>query len=145
MKSFKSSSGSASSGQLYILVNGVLTPVGIDKTNPANTVAIPTLEAAQVVDHQVFDTASTPISNASWVQFVASTSTYYGQISIVNKTGTELQLATGASGSEVALMNIPSDGVPRSPVDIKAGTRLSLKATQATTASAGLIELNGFA
>lgn len=83
------------------------------------------------------DASTTNITNAAYVQVLASTAAAANSLYINNATGQPLVLATGAAGSEVDQIYIPAGGWSNQyNLQIAASTRVSVKSL-GTTASTG--------
>jgi hypothetical protein len=86
--------------------------------------------------------SSTNVTTGAWVQLLASVgATAIKEIEIFDSSGETLELGIGASGSEVVQSYIIPGGNGRIPLQIPAGTRLSIKAVSAT-ANSGEIVVN---
>lgn len=93
----------------------------------------------------LLDTSSTNITNAAYVQILASTGDAIVAMTVFNGTGRALKMATGGGGSEVDYIYIPPGGYDTViPVNIAAATRLTLRNLEASTANAGLVVINLF-
>jgi hypothetical protein len=84
------------------------------------------------------DTASTNISNITYLQLIASTSQTTVKIQVIEDIGEFMALYTGASSSEVLLCALPLGG-GEVEVTIPAGTRISVKSLNNTISSGKLI------
>ena len=72
-----------------------------------------------------------PVTTSAWVQLIASTSVVANKVAIFDSCGQTMQLGFGAAGSEVQNLIIPPGG-GGFPLNIPAGTRISLRAISAT-------------
>lgn len=87
---------------------------------------------------------STPVTTAAYTQLVASTSAEINVLDIFDSSGETLVLAVGAAASEVNQIYIFPGGNGRIELLIPAGSRISVKAISANTASGELL-INGLA
>jgi hypothetical protein len=87
------------------------------------------------------DYTVTPVTTGAWVQLVASMSHTAQEIEIFDSSGQTLALGFGASGSEVAQINILPGGNGRVKLVVPSATRVSIKAISAN-ASVGEIDIN---
>lgn len=139
MKVTKTGGGGGGSGQVFILVNGVLTPIEIDKANPANSVALPTQEFGRISESDIVDCSATSISGTP-VGIITSTA-YAQGIEVINTTGYPM-LITASSGES---FYIAGNGVTRQAMAFVAGTTLSANTVQAgASASDGVVAINLF-
>lgn len=91
------------------------------------------------VDLITYDHA-TPVTTSAYTQIIASTSGTINQLHIFDSSGEGLILATGAAASEVNVAYIPPGGLNAAlDLAIPSGTRLSIKALTAATASGNLM------
>lgn len=75
------------------------------------------------------DYSLNPVNTGTWYELVASSAAAIKQLYIFDSSGSVMQLAIGAAGSEVAKINIPPGGSSVGwPLTIPAGTRISIKA-----------------
>lgn len=80
-----------------------------------------------------FSFFATPVTTAAYVQLIASVgTTAVSQASFFMGSGKAMYLAFGGAGVEVIKAIIPPGGLENQVIDIPAGTRLSLKAVEAT-------------
>lgn len=139
MKVTKTGGGSGGSGQVFILVDGVLTPIEIDKADPSNSVALPTQEFGRISESDFNDCLTTPIA-ATPVAIILSTA-YAQGIEVINTTGYPM-LITASSGESFI---IPGNGVMRQAMAFVAATTLSANCIQAAaTADSGIVAINLF-
>ena len=132
-------SGGGGSGQVFILVDGVLTPIAIDKADPSNSVALPTQEFGRISESDFNDCSITPIA-ATPVSIIVSTA-YAQGIEVINTSGFPM-LITASSGEEFI---ISGNGVTRQAMAFVAGTTLSANCIQATaSADSGIVAINLF-
>ncbi len=87
------------------------------------------------------DYSSVNVTTAAYVELIASTGSEINQLEIFDSSGETLKLALGAAASEVDLLLVTPGGNGIIPVNIPAGTRVSIKAVSAT-ASVGEIDIN---
>jgi len=86
--------------------------------------------------------SSTNVTTGAWTQLLASVgATAIKEIEIFDSSGETLELGLGAAGSETSSSFIIPGGNGRIPLQIPAGTRLSIKAVSAT-ANSGEIVVN---
>ena len=86
--------------------------------------------------------SSTNVTTGAWTQLLASVgATAIKEIEIFDSSGETLELGLGAAGSETSSSFIIPGGNGRIPLQIPAGTRLSIKAVSAT-ANVGEIVVN---
>ncbi|NBW42013.1 hypothetical protein EBR25_13580, partial [bacterium] len=84
--------------------------------------------------------SSTNVTTGAWTQLLASVgATAIKEIEIFDNSGETLELGLGAAGSETSSSFIIPGGNGRIPLQIPAGTRLSIKAVSATANSGELI------
>jgi hypothetical protein len=109
--------------------------------NTANTTAwLVTSGAKTQANAPVYNLySSTGVTTAAYVQMVASTTSATSEIEIYDTSGSILYLATGAAASEVNQIIIPQGGNGRIPLKIAAGTRVSVKAVDATASTGALV------
>lgn len=86
------------------------------------------------------DYSTTSVTTAAYVQLIASTSAIANLLEIFDSSGQTLVLAIGAAAAEVDKFYINPGGNGQVPLNIPAGSRVSIKAVTAT-ASAGYINL----
>ena len=92
--------------------------------------------------NQIFnDYSITPVTTASYVQLIASTSAVSNRLEIFDSSGEVLIIAVGAAASEVDQFYVFPGGNGVVDLIIPAASRISIKA-KTTTASAGLLVLN---
>lgn len=109
---------------------------------PAAATTIRTVEATPTVqDFAINNNSSTNITTGAYVELIASTSGTSRAIEFSDTGGRWYYLATGAAASEVDLMVIPPGGTLSIPLQIAAGTRLSVKAIDGT-ANTGYLGVN---
>jgi hypothetical protein len=72
------------------------------------------------------DTSSTNITSAAYVQLFASTTAAVSWVSIFNGSGSVLELATGAAGSEVVQLAVPPGGI-EARLAIAASVRVAVR------------------
>ena len=89
------------------------------------------------------DYASVNVTTGAYVQLTASTASIINHIQIFDSSGSVLVLATGSGGSEIDQMYIFPGGNGPTDLLIPAGTRVSIKAVDAS-ATAGQFLLNCF-
>lgn len=87
------------------------------------------------------DYSSVNVTTAAYVELIASTGSEINQLEIFDSSGETLKLALGAAASEVDLLLVTPGGNGIIPVNIPAGTRVSIRAVSAT-ASVGEIDIN---
>ena len=87
------------------------------------------------------DYTTTNVTTGAYVQLIASTAAAYNAIEIFDSSGQTLQLALGASGSEVNQFLIFPGGNGRIPYTIAAASRVSVKAVSGT-ANVGELSIN---
>lgn len=139
MKVTKTGGGSGGSGQVYILVNGVLTPIEIDTTDPSNSVALPTQEFGRISESDFNDCSTTPI--AATPVLISTAANYAQGIEVINTTGYPM-LITASTGEEFI---ISGNGVTRQAMAFVATTTLSANCIQAgASADSGIVAINLF-
>lgn len=89
----------------------------------------------------VNNNSSVNITTAAYVQLFASTSAVARAIEVSDTGGRWLYIAIGAAAAEVDILAIPPGGSQIIPVQIAAGTRISVKAIDGT-ANTGLVGVN---
>lgn len=82
--------------------------------------------------------SSTNITTSAYTQLIASSTSATNVVDIFDSSGQAMILATGASGSEVALAYIPPGGATVR-IQIPAGTRIAYKALTANATSGYLL------
>jgi len=91
--------------------------------------------------------ATTNILTASWTQFVASLGWSCCAVEVFNPSPATIQLSTGTAGNEstaiVPYTILPGGSSILLPLEIKSGTRLSLKAVD-QIANTGYFIMNFF-
>jgi len=87
------------------------------------------------------DYSSVNVTTGAYVELIASTGSEINQLEIFDSSGETLKLALGAAASEVDLLLVTPGGNGIIPVNIPAGTRVSIRAVSAT-ASVGEIDIN---
>lgn len=89
-------------------------------------------------------TSSTSVTydSSTWLQLFSSTAANVNFIEIFDSTGEVARLATGATSSEVQLLEISPGGNGHIPVRIDAGTRLTIRPT--TTPPSGSVTIINF-
>lgn len=92
----------------------------------------------------VNDYSSTNVTTAAYVQLIASVPADVKQIEIFDSSGSALYLAIGAAASEVNKMIVFPGGNSRVPMQIPAGSRLSIKALD-VNATTGELLINFYA
>lgn len=101
------------------------------------------LRSYHLVDTQILDLTAFPVSNAAWVQVVASSPEPCSSAEIYNGSNALLQIATGAAGQEKALKYtiLPGRSVEL-PLECSKGQRISVKASTAISANTDYLVLN---
>lgn len=101
------------------------------------------LLAYHLIDTQILNLATSPVTNAAWVQIVGATPHPCSSAEVYNGSNALVQLAIGAIGSEKA---IPYTVLPGRtvliPLEISKGQRISAKAATATSANTDYLALN---
>jgi len=118
-------------------------------TQPVSLASIPLASGAATGANQVFapvslslhNFASTNVSNAAYVEIVASTAATR-KIQVFMSSGEPLYLAFGAVASEVDKIFIIPGGNGLIDLLIPAATRLSIKAVNAVTVNTGVLLIN---
>lgn len=86
--------------------------------------------------------SSTNVTTGAWVQLLSSIgASEIKEIEIFDSSGETLELGLGAAGSEISQVYVFPGGNGRIPIQIAAGTRLSIRAVSAT-ANSGEIVIN---
>lgn len=85
------------------------------------------------------DYTGTPVTTSAYVTLVASMSGVAKMVQIFDSSGRALVLAFGAAASEVDQIYIEPGGNGPMPLDIPAGTRLSIKAVDASATQGQLL------
>lgn len=88
------------------------------------------------------DYSSTNVTNAAYVQLIASTTATTTEIEIFESGGFPIYLATGAAASEVDQLLIFPGGNGRIRFAIPAGTRVSVKSVTASSSTVGFLAIN---
>ena len=126
-------------GGTYVKADGLPVEVQTDNAAPANDVPMPVRErpATGVFTTMRIVHASTPIG-AGWVTLVASTPAGITHIDVWDSSGETLELGIGPVAGEVRLCLVPPGGGSYA-VTIATGTRISVRAVSAMTATGELI------
>jgi hypothetical protein len=92
------------------------------------------------------DYSSTSVTTSAWVQLDSSMNADTHELEIFDSSGSVLKLGIGASGSEtdIPFHIIPGGNANRIAVSIPQGSRLAIKAVDAT-ASSGQLVINCYA
>lgn len=85
--------------------------------------------------------SSVNVTTGAYVQLVASLAATATSIEVFDSSGQTLQIAVGASGSEVVQFQVIPGGNGLFPLRIPKGSRIAIKAISGT-ANAGEIDLN---
>jgi len=85
--------------------------------------------------------STTPVTTGAYVQLIASTPAVINYLYIFDSSGQTLEIAFGASGSEIPQFLVVPGGNGPVPVLIPLGTRVSIRDISAT-ASVGEIDIN---
>lgn len=111
------------------------------KSNGESSLSVAPLNGRNGTENIFYDYAFAPVTNASWVQLVASTVADVNKIEIFDSSGELLILAVGAAGSEIEQLLIFPGG--NGPIDlyIPYGSRISIRA-KSTTANTGFLAIN---
>jgi hypothetical protein len=88
--------------------------------------------------------SSLPLSTSQYFQIYATTSGTTNLVEVFSDTGEILELATGAPGSEVPLLQIPPGGEVPNYIRIEAGVRLSIRAISANPVANTTTMINFF-
>lgn len=103
---------------------------------------LPVYQAAAPADKAKLDFSASSVTNAAWVQLIASTANDSKLAQIFMSSGEPLEFAFGAPASEVAKGYIFPGGNGTQGLVIPAGTRVSVKAVNAVTINTGLLLVN---
>lgn len=93
------------------------------------------------IERSFNDYGVTPVTSATWVQLIASTTADISELEIFDSSGQVLEIGVGPALSEVSKNYIIPGGNGRITVDIPAGSRVAIKAVTAT-ANVGLSVIN---
>lgn len=115
-----------------------VTPV-TSPADPAYTVAL----GKPAVDQGFIDYSATPVTSAAYVTLIAATSAAITELEIFDSSGQLMIIAIGAAAAEVDQVYDFPGGNGRIPLEIAAGSRVSIKAAS-TTASVGYIAVNTY-
>lgn len=86
--------------------------------------------------------SSTNVTTGAWVELLSSVgASEIKEIEIFDSSGETLELGLGAAGSEISQIYVFPGGNGKIPMQIAAGTRLSIRAVSAT-ANSGEIVIN---
>lgn len=117
-------------------------PLPVKILNPAGIPIVhPTFGA--VVNTEYHDYSVGNVTNAAWTELIASTSAQVYGFTLFDSGGYTMELGIGAAASEVRLCLVPPggfDGV--TPIEIAAGTRISVRAVGIALVNVGEIALN---
>lgn len=83
----------------------------------------------------VLSYTSTNVTTSAYTTLVASADTSYGRIEILDTSGKILKIAIGAEGSEIDICSVAVSGTIVIPYFIAAGSRISIKAIDASATS----------
>lgn len=101
-----------------------------------------TISGQAPVDKALLNFASTNVTNAAYVELIASTAAAAKTVQIFMSSGEPLHLAFGAAASEVDKLYIIPGGNWILSLQIPIATRLSVKAVNAVTVSEGVLIIN---
>lgn len=146
---------SVTQGPLQFVFDGADVEVEEDTVVPANSIPLPVKVLSgggEPISHPPFtpfglilnNYGTTPVDDTTWVQLVASTAEDCVALTLFDGGGFPMVLGIGAVMSETNFLYIPPGGFNGVlPIEIPAGTRLSLKCLQAsTTVSDGVFVMN---
>ena len=108
---------------------------------PITVTATTTAGGKTAVDFARLDYSITPVTSAGYTELIASTPGPATEVEVFDSSGRTLKLAFGAAGFEVDQFYIFPGGNGSVPLDVPAGTRLSIEAVS-ISASAGEIDVN---
>lgn len=156
-------SGTANGEEVYVLgvpsanlihlsetVDGLAVGDTFDILRPkkarVNSSGDPNVSVTSVSNNDVSETvyhnyASTAVDTTNWQQIVASLAAATVKMQIFDSSGSLLELGTGAAAAETRKMLITPGGNGLVEVQIAAGTRLSIRAVDAT-ANTGFLAIN---
>lgn len=101
------------------------------------------VSSGSVVDFIQLDFSLSNVSNGAYTQLIADIGATAGKkVRIFMSSGEPLYLAIGAAAAEVDALIVPPGGLDECELTIPANSRLSLKAVNATTVSAGVLIIN---
>lgn len=115
--------------------------VGAAAVSSSNPVPVAAAKGRSVVTTVRNDYSSVNVTAAAWVQLVAALGSEVNEFEIFDSSGETLELGIGAAAAETRLIIITPGGNGRVPVQIAAGTRVSIRAISAT-ASVGEVDIN---
>lgn len=98
----------------------------------ASLLAAKSFAAVNTANVNVNVYASTNVTTGAYVTLFASTPITTSKLEILDTSGKILKLAVGAAGSEIDLCTVPVSGTVIVPTYIVAGTRISIKAIDAS-------------
>lgn len=93
------------------------------------------LGAANTTQVNVLSYSSTNVTTSAYVALVASTPISVSKLEVCDTSGKILKIASGQSGSELDLFSVQVSGCIVVPYYLPAGSRLSIKAIDATASS----------
>ncbi len=93
------------------------------------------MAAANTTRVNVLSYGSTNVTSSAYVELVAATPFPVSRIQVSDTSTKLLKIATGAASSEVDIVTCPISGSVLIPYQIPAGTRLSIKAIDATAST----------
>ncbi len=93
---------------------------------------VPLFAAANTARVNVLAYASTNVTTSSYVELVASSPITVSKLQICDTSTKLLKIATGAAGSETDICTVQVSGCVVVPYFITSGTRLSIKAIDAS-------------
>lgn len=121
-----------------------VTPL-FDNTGALNITGTVTAAPAYLdyVDSGRLDYSISNVSNAAWVQVIASTAADAKKITLFDAGGFAMELGVGAPASEVRKILIPPGGLNGMiEVQIPAGSRVSVRGITAQVVNAGELDIN---
>lgn len=83
--------------------------------------------------------ASTNVTTSAFTQLISSTSNVYQLWDIYDNSGSIMEIAFGASGSEVVKFSVPKGGQGLVRLEVPASTRISIKAVSANATTDYLV------
>ncbi len=124
--------------------DGVDTEVEISNTVPANSRPLPVQQVGSYINSIRLDYSVTNVTNGAWVQLIASVGAgAIHSVTLFDGGGFAMELGIGAAAAEVRALLIPPGGFNGViPLQIPAGSRLSIRAVGAALVNEGEIDIN---
>lgn len=145
----KDGSLNVSNGPVQFIRDAIDQQVIEDTTNPANNIGLPVHvvnegESSRLISETLFFDY-TGVSDAGYTQLIASTVDKIKSMTWFESSGQPMVVALGGVGSEVDKFVVPPGGFNGEiPMDIPAGSRVSIKQLNAEVLSSGIMIVANF-